>query len=376
MNSNIVMNLSGERFKVWYRVSGEKGEAYDKALAICLEQTVEFPRELVPEVILEQIVGRIESFDPIDDDHFMACVSYAVETAGGELTQLLNVIFGNISIKPGIRVERIELSPRIAGMLPGPVFGREGLRRYLGVPKRPLLCTALKPMGLSAKALGELAYQFAVGGIDIIKDDHGLANQPMAPFSERVKTCSEAVQKANHETGRHSIYMPNITSSYSRVMDLAREAKQAGAGGLLIAPGITGLDVIRELAAVGLPIFSHPALQGSYVLSPENGFSHYAFFGQLTRMSGADGSIFPNFGGRFSFSREECRSIAQGAFDDLSGLKPIFPVPGGGMTLEKIPEMLEVYGRDIVFLIGGGLHQQGRDLMENCSHLLKLAEAM
>jgi len=32
-------------------------------------------------------------------------------------------------------------------------------------------------MGLTNKELAELASKFALGGIDIIKDDHGLANQ-------------------------------------------------------------------------------------------------------------------------------------------------------------------------------------------------------
>ena len=42
-------------------------------------------------------------------------------------------------------------------------------------------------MGLPAHALADLAYQFALGGIDIIKDDHGLADQSFAPFKERVE---------------------------------------------------------------------------------------------------------------------------------------------------------------------------------------------
>ena len=36
---------------------------------------------------------------------------------------------------------------------------------------------------------------------------------------------------------------------------------------------------------------------------------------------------------------------------------PIFemPVPAGGMTPERVPEMLDFYGADIMLLIGGGL---------------------
>ena len=42
----------------------------------------------------------------------------------------------------------------------------------------------IKPLGLPAPALADICYRFASGGIDIIKDDHSLSDQPVAPFSE------------------------------------------------------------------------------------------------------------------------------------------------------------------------------------------------
>ncbi|MEQ8236743.1 MAG: ribulose 1,5-bisphosphate carboxylase large subunit, partial [Syntrophomonadaceae bacterium] len=104
--------------------------------------------------------------------------------------------------------------------------------------------------------------------------------------------------------------------------------------------------------------------------------SHYALFGQLTRLAGGDGTIYPNFGGRFSFSREECQSIVQGAAVPMGHLKPIFPCPGGGMSMENIPEMIEVYGREVVFLVGGGLFKHGPDLVENCRYFRSLVDGL
>lgn len=370
--------LSGERISVWYRLSGNQNDAYAKAQAICLEQTVEFPGELVPKgFIQDEIVGRIESFAELADYHFLVQISYAVETSGFELTQLLNLFFGNSSIKSGIRLERFELPAGLFKFFRGPRYGRKGLRELLGVTGRPLLCTALKPMGLSPTQLGDLAYQFALGGIDIIKDDHGLANQPFAPFRERIQTCVAAVERANRETGRRCIYVPNLTAPAHQIREQTLFAKKAGVGGLLVAPGLVGFDSMRDLAdddRIALPVISHPALQGSFVTNPDSGISHYALFGQLTRLAGADAAIFPNFGGRFSFSRDECQQIAAGTATAMGPLPAIFPAPGGGMSLNRIPEMLEVYGRDVIFLIGGGLHQQGPDLIENCRHFYQMAE--
>jgi ribulose-bisphosphate carboxylase large chain len=163
------------------------------------------------------------------------------------------------------------------------------------------------------------------------------------------------------------------------IVEQAIFAKAAGAGGLLISPGLTGFDTMRHLAAadrIALPIMSHPALQGSFVVYPDHGIGHFALFGQIARLAGADASIFPNVGGRFSFSRDECRAIAEGTAVPMDGIKPIFPAPGGGMSLARVPEMLDLYGREVIFLIGGGLHTHGPDLVKNCRYFRQMVERM
>ncbi len=371
--------FSGERFSVAYRIDGSEAEARAKAEDICIEQTVEFPADCVGAgTIRDQVFGRIERFERLDGQSHRAVVSYAVEVAAGELTQLLNVIFGNTSIKPGIRVDHLDLPQTLLSRYGGPRFGRDGLRKLLRIPARPLLSTAVKPMGLSCRELADLAYQFALGGMDLIKDDHGLTDQCCSPFAERVVRCAEAVQKANRETGGGTIYVANITAPHREVIGRARLAKDAGAGGLMAAPGLIGFDLMRELAAdddLTLPILTHPALQGSFVTG-RGGMAHGVIFGQLARLAGADATIFPNFGGRFSFSREECREIKEATAMPMGDLKTIFPAPGGGMSLDRVPEMLETYGQDLIFLIGGGLFKHGPDLIKNCRYFRNMAEEM
>ncbi len=370
----VSIDLSGERFKVIYRLKGSEKEARSKAGDICVEQTIEFPAELVKGGdIRDHIFGRIESFQPMGANCWEAVISYAIEITGFELTQLVNVMFGNISLKPGVRVERMELPGSLLKHFKGPRFGVPGVRDILGVPGRPLLCTALKPMGLPGKELAELAYRFARGGVDMIKDDHGLADQPFAPFKERVQQCAEAVERANRETGKKCLYVPNLSAPADRILEKSLFAKKNGAGALMVAPGLVGLDTLRMLAdddRIALPIISHPAFQGTFTAHPDNGVSHYAIFGQLPRLAGADASIFPNYGGRFSFSIEDCQSIARAAAVPMDHIKPIFSAPGGGMNLERIPEMIKTYGRDVIFLIGGALHKLGPDLIKNCQRYM------
>jgi ribulose-bisphosphate carboxylase large chain len=293
------------------------------------------------------------------------------------MTQLLNVVYGNFSMKTGVRVDSLDLPTSLGRALGGPRFGRSGLRSRLGIPRRPLLCTALKPMGLPPSVLADLAYQIALGGIDMIKDDHGLANQSFAPFAERVERCVAAVERANHETSNHAIYLPNVTADGQDTVANALRAKAAGAGGILVTPGLIGFGAMARLAAddqIGLPILSHPAFGGSFVTSPDSGISYRALYGQISRLAGADGTIYPNFGGRFAYSRADCRAIAEATAEPLGGVKDCFPVPGGGMLVARVPELLEFYGNDVIFLVGGGLFQAGPDLVENCRMFRRLVE--
>jgi ribulose-bisphosphate carboxylase large chain len=369
--------ISGERFTVTYRLWGDEKTAGAIAQDICAEQTVEFPVQcLPPGAIPGELLGRIEKFrkDTADPggETWIADISYAVEIAAGELTQFLNVLFGNISIKRGIQV--ISIDPGTSfDMLPGPHFGVQGLRDILGVKDRPLVFSAIKPMGLSAKDMAALVYQFALGGVDLIKDDHGLSNQVFAPFEERVKYCSDALAEANAKTGTKTLYLPNITAPFEQVLDKALRARELGAGGVIMSPGLTGIDAVRVVSGkAGIPVFVHPAFLGSYAINA-NGLNCSVLFGTIMRLAGADATIFPNYGGRFPLSREECLSIAAACREKLGDRRTIFPCPAGGMELGKISDMISSYGKDTLILIGGGLFSMGGDLVSNCRRFLEQA---
>ena len=266
-------------FRVTYVVSApDEAGAREIVDALCLEQTVELPLALVPPGtwINEHVVAKCESLrrrlhQPVKpsepgDTRWDAVVRYNDDTSGNELPQLLNVIFGNTSIKENVMVDDLVLSSALLGKFLGPRFGTAGLREVLGVMKGPLLMTALKPMGTCVAKLAEMAYHFAKGGIDVIKDDHGLANQKYAPFEDRVRACCAAVKKANLETGRNCVYAPCLNAPAHLVVSRARFAKACGAGAVLMIPGITGLDSTRLLAedpTFGLPIICHPAILGA-----------------------------------------------------------------------------------------------------------------
>ena len=372
--------ISGKRFTVSYRLAGDEAAARRTAADICGEQTVEFPLQcLPPGAIPEELVGLIERFERDEAEHWRADISFAAELAAGEFTQFLNVVFGNISIKRGIQV--IGINPAgvigkigeiggIEGICAGPRFGVPGIRKLLGVYDRPLVFSAIKPMGLSAKDMAALAGDFALGGVDLIKDDHGLSNQVFAPFEERVRRCAAAVAEANAKTGGKTLYLPNVSAPAEHLASRAVRAGELGAGGIIVSPGLTGIDGLRFAASSsGLPVFAHPAFLGSYAINP-NGISCAVLFGTILRLAGADASIFPNYGGRFPLTKEECLSIAAACRENLEGMPPVFPCPAGGMELDKIEDMIKSYGNDTLILIGGGLFSMGGDLVSNCRRFL------
>jgi len=52
------------------------------------------------------------------------------------------------------------------------------------------------------------------------------------------------------------------------------------------------------------------------------------------------------------------------ALEERAGLAPCVPVPAGGMTTDRVREMLDFYGADVMLLIGGALLEAGEHLSE------------
>ena len=363
-----------ERIHVTYAFLGDNPTAL--ADLIRTEQTIEFPLELAPSWIQDQVVGKVEEITSSDQKNHLITISYNPDVTGGELTQLLNVLWGNASLFPGVKIVGLKLPDSILNNFKGPRYGISGLRKIFKADTRPLIATALKPMGSDAKTLAEMARTLALAGFDLIKDDHSLANQPWATWKERVTTISAAVKEANEVTGGNCAYIPSLNMPFDQVIDAAHTAKDLGAGGLLVLPGITGFDSLRVIAeddTLALPILGHPAMLGSLVIPKEVGMNHGIVFGTLMRLAGADISIFPNIGGRFSFTADQCLEIADLSRGVLGSLKPITIAPAGGMTLERIPEMIDMYGKDTALLIGGALSRG--HLADNAARMCELVRS-
>jgi ribulose-bisphosphate carboxylase large chain len=353
-----------ERFTVTYKITPELGmDASKIAEEICYEQTVEVPPQAVPaSIAAEGIIAEIIALEKIDienapDGQISALISYRSDLTAYSLPQFFNVVFGNISIKKGIQITDLQLSPSLSELLPGPRHGINGVRKLTeAAPDAPLSASALKPVGLNPKELASLALEFAAGGISIIKDDHGITNQTFAPFKERVKEVHRALKEYKEKTGRDVLYFPTLPGPSREVENQLNFIEDIGIRGVLIAPMLYGLEIIPTLRKNHhLAIMAHPAFAGSLTVTPDTGMSPAFLYGKLMRLLGADITIFPSWGGRFPFSRQQCLELAEACRSECDGLVPILPCPAGGMTLDRLPELKRSYGSDTLFLIGGGL---------------------
>jgi ribulose-bisphosphate carboxylase large chain len=350
-----------DAFSVIYHVRSTPKEIAGRAEAIALEQSVELPRAAVRDPhIVENILARVESIAPLGDNLFEVAIRLARVTTGDEPAQLLNMLFGNTSLQEDVLLVDVVMPDEMLSAFVGPRFGVTGLRALLGAEARALTCTALKPQGLSSAQLADLCRVFARAGIDLIKDDHGLANQSFSPFAERVARCQAAVEQVNAETGRRCCYVPNLIGSPRQIADQVRICRELGVRVVMVEPMLVGMALMHELAAdnSGMAILAHPAFGGALRIAPE------LLFGKIFRLFGADAVIYPNYGGRFSYSQQACKTLAENLRRPWGEVKAAFPVPAGGMQVDRVQEMLDVYGRDVILLIGGSLYMAGDALLE------------
>ncbi len=340
-----------QRIVARYRLRCDAGAVEDRAKKIAVEQSVEMPLAGVRDPdIMDNIVGKVLDIGQKGERLFEATIGLSARTVGQDAGQLLNMLLGNTSMHEDVSLEDAEIPLSLLQIFGGPNHGVKGLRALAGVERRALTCSALKPQGLSPENLAALAHEFALGGADFIKDDHGLADQDYAPFAQRVPACARAMRDAAKVTGRLTHYVPSLWGSFEEIDARIRLARDEGLKAVMLAPALIGASnfVALKRKHADFAFFAHPSFTGGARITQP-------LYNKLYRIFGADAVIFATFGGRFGYSRETCRGIADGARKPLGGLRPAMPVPAGGLTLARVKETLDFYGEETMLLIGGDL---------------------
>ena len=228
-------------------------------------------------------------------------------------------------------------------------------------------------MGLRPAQLAELCATFARAGLDLVKDDHGLADHPFCPFEARVEACLRAVDDAARDTGRRALYVPNLIGTPDRVRRQLEFAREAGVGAVMLSPMLSGLPSLAELAALadGLPIVAHPALRRRAARARAGALRQ-----ALSLVRRRRGHL-PARRGPVQLQPRDLRRARGGAAPAASARAARLPRARRAASRSSgCPSCSTFYGPDCILLVGGSLYEAGDSLFERTRELVdRLARA-
>ncbi len=302
-------------------------------------------------------LGRVETVE-VDGERARVTIAYPVANLPPQLSALLTVVFGKLSLDGDIRLTGLSLPSSWREALPGPRHGIAGLRARLGVDKRPLLMSIFKSE--NGRTLAEWREQLEEqwrGGADLVKDDEIYFADQRAPAWDRVAAAREIADRIGAETGRRPLYALNLTAPGPRLAEEAARLVERGAEAFLIAPYTVGLDALTEVAR--LPdaplILAHPAFTGAFVGVPRRGVAVEVALGLLPRVAGADIVIYPSPYGSVALAVRDAMAVHQ-ALSAPSAWRPAASAPSAGIHPGLVPRLVRDFGPDVVVNAGGAIH--------------------
>ncbi|TFG10482.1 ribulose 1,5-bisphosphate carboxylase [Candidatus Heimdallarchaeota archaeon] len=284
------------------------------------------------------------------------------------ITSILSMLAGNLFGLGALRNIRwldVEFPRSIAEHFPGPKFGIEGVRKILGTdkgefPNRPHVGTIVKPkMGLTAKEWAEVAYEAAIGGVDFIKDDENLSNQPFCPIEDRTVAVLEKMDLVKEETGRKVIHAVNVTAKHDVMWRRIEQAIDNGAQCLMIDVILTGYQELAQMASdpgVKLPIHVHRTMHAAFTRNPLHGISMLPV-AKIVRLAGGDQLHIGSYGqGKMAEIHSESHLLKNSLLSDMYEFNKVFPVASGGLYPAKVPNLVKHGGNNVIIQAGGGIH--------------------
>ncbi|MCL5986024.1 MAG: RuBisCO large subunit C-terminal-like domain-containing protein [Actinobacteria bacterium] len=299
-------------------------------------------------------------------------IAYPIGAFTHNIPNMLQSPFGNVLMFPGrCRVLGINFPKNLVKEYKGPKFGIDGVRRLVGEQKGPLLLSICKPkMGLTAKQMAEQAYQSALGGANLYKDDEALTETWNCSFDDRIKYITEALGRANEKTGKKTLYLISITDEVDRVLEKASRALEGGVEGVLLCCSVNWsiLRVLAENKDLNSVILYHLTTVSLYLERMT-----YSVFCKISRLCGADIQIIAPYWGTLPVTsfEDELRTvnIMKSPFYDI---KPSFPMMDGGIYPGLVPALTSQYGLDMIYATGSGVHGHPDGTAEGCRAFIEI----
>lgn len=292
--------------------------------------------------------------------------------------QILSAIAGNIfsmKLLDNLRLMDITFPDDSIQAFQGPKYGMHGVKDLLGVTDRPLVGTIVKPkVGLTSEKHAEVAYNAFAGGCDIVKDDENLTDQKFNRFSKRAELTLKMRDRAEAKTGERKMYMCNITAPTCEEM-LKRAGILKDLGGEyamvdIITVGWSALQTLRKNNEdLNLVLHAHRCMHSALTRNPRHGVSMLVI-AKLIRLIGLDQLHIGTVVGKMHGERDEVLALRDECVleqvpenhalnmleQDWGRIAPVFPVASGGLEPTMVPELTEIFGKDVIMQFGGGIH--------------------
>jgi ribulose-bisphosphate carboxylase large chain len=273
------------------------------------------------------------------------------------LSSIAGNVFGLKALR-NLRLNDINLPPKLIQGFRGPHFGIKGIRELLKVRERPLVGTIIKPkLGLKTADHARVAYEAWIGGCDIVKDDENLSSQRFNPFKDRILKTLGGRDRAEKETGERKVYMANITAETETMLERAEYVLDHGGEYVMVDILTCGFSALQTLRDQGykLVIHAHRAGHAAFTKNAKHGIA-MRVIAKVARIIGVDQLHVGTVVGKMSETREEVLENINALRAGMSGLKPVMPVASGGLHPRLVPALIETFGRDLIIQAGGGIH--------------------
>ena len=197
--------------------------------------------------------------------------------------------------------------------------------------------------------------------------------------------------KAEKATGNVKDALINITAETKEMEKRAKILHNFGFKYAMIdvvVSGTAAVQTLREkLGDYKMAIHAHRAMHASFDRNTKHGIT-MQFLAKIMRLIGVD-QIHSGTGvGKLVGTKEEIKAIASILRDknvkerkgmnleqNWQGIRPTFPVSSGGMHPGLVPEEIDIYGKDFVILVSGGIHGHPKGTRAGAKAAMQAIEA-
>lgn len=349
-----VRTMAGEQSTgTFVKIPGETGELMEKYAAkverIKIMGTVENP----------SLPHATQKNSPIQQAEVI--LSWPVENIGYNLPNLMATVGGNLfELAPfsGLKLLDIKFPDIYEKHFEGPKFGIQGTFDSIGISRRPILGTIIKPsVGLDAAATARQVKTLIEAGLDFIKDDELMGSPDYNRFEDRVDACMAVINDFSDKAGYKPMFAFNISGTIDEMLYRHDYLLERGGSCIMFNLNWVGLSSIQHIARHSqMPIHGHRNGWGIFSRHPLLGIE-YPAISKVWRLAGVDHLHTNGIRNKFCEPDESVIASIKSCQTPLWSPKDrALPVLSSGQWAGQAFDTFEaLQNTELMYLCGGGI---------------------